>query len=67
MSAVETEPIVETEAQRVERWRAEELARAGYEPDAVRRLAVQLEVDLHVAVEMLERGCPPHLALDILL
>ncbi|MFN2627299.1 MAG: hypothetical protein ABR569_01525 [Gaiellaceae bacterium] len=67
MSAVETEPIVQSEAERVERWRAEELARAGYQPEAARRLAVQAEVDLHVAVDMLARGCPPELALDILL
>ena len=34
--------IEKTEIERIERWRAEELERAGYEPRAAGRLAVQL-------------------------
>jgi hypothetical protein len=56
-----------TEMERIERWRAEELERAGYEPRAAGRLAVRHDVDLHAAVELLERGCPADLALRILL
>lgn len=56
-----------TEMERIERWRAEELERAGYEPRAAGRLAVRHDVDLHTAVELLQRGCPPQLALQILL
>ena len=56
-----------TEMERIERWRAEELERAGYEPRAAGRLAVRHDVDLHVAVDLLERGCPADLALRILL
>jgi hypothetical protein len=56
-----------TEMDRIERWRAEELERAGYEPRAAGRLAVRHDVDLHTAVDLLERGCPPQLALRILL
>jgi hypothetical protein len=56
-----------TEMERIERWRAEELERAGYEPRAAGRLAVRHDVDLHVAVDLLARGCPADLALRILL
>jgi hypothetical protein len=56
-----------TEIERIERWRAEELERAGYEPRAAGRLAVRHDVDLHTAIDLLERGCPPELALKILL
>jgi hypothetical protein len=59
--------IDQTETERIQRWRAEELERAGYEPRAAGRLAVRHDVDLHAAVELLERGCPPDLALRILL
>ena len=67
MSAAEIELYVETEQERIERWRAEELERAGYTPGAAGQLAMSKEVDLHVAVELLERGCSPELALRILL
>jgi hypothetical protein len=61
------EEIVETELERVERWRAEELIRAGFDPDSASRLAARLDVDLHGAQKMLEQGCTPELALQILL
>ena len=56
-----------TEAERIERWRFEALVRAGYAPAGARKLAARADVDLHVAVQMLERGCSPELALSILL
>jgi hypothetical protein len=59
--------IVETELERVERWRAEELMRAGFDPSAAVEIAANLEVDLHAAIGLLERGCPAELALRILL
>lgn len=61
------EDIVETELERVERWRAEELIRAGYDPDAAAKLASRHDVDIHRAATMLTQGCPPDLALRILL
>jgi hypothetical protein len=61
------EEIVETELERVERWRAEELMRAGYDPAGAAELAARLEIDLHTATALLERGCPAELALQILL
>ena len=65
MTAVED--IVETELERVERWRAEELMRAGYDPAGAVELAARLDVDLHGATGLLERRCPVELALQILL
>jgi len=56
-----------TEVERIERWRAEELERAGYEPRAAGRIAVRHDVDLHFAIDLLQRGCPRDLALKILL
>ena len=67
MAATDISLIDRTEIERIERWRAEELERAGYEPRAAGRLAVRHDVDLHTAVELLERGCPADLALRILL
>ena len=61
------EEIIETELERVERWRAEELIRAGYDPGAALGLASRLDIDLHTATDLLERGCPPELAAQILL
>jgi hypothetical protein len=57
----------ETEPHRIESWRAEALERAGYDRGAALRLAQRQDVDLHRAVELLEAGCPPELALKILL
>jgi succinylglutamate desuccinylase len=59
--------VDQTEIERIERWRAEELERAGFEPRQAGRLAVRHDVDLHTATGLLERGCPPDLALKILL
>ena len=59
--------IIETESERVERWRAEELMRAGFDPVAAVELAATIEVDLHSAIDLLERGCPADLAVRILL
>jgi hypothetical protein len=55
------------ELERVESWRREELERAGYPRDAAERLAARHDVDLHVAVDLLRRGCPLEVALEILL
>jgi len=64
MTTAAPQPI--TELDRVEDWRAQELVRAGYPADAAAELASRHDVDLHRAVELLERGCPPELAVDIL-
>ena len=67
MSAAELDVYVESEIERILRWRAGELERAGYRPDQAAELAGRPDVDLHLAVELLERGCPTAVALRILL
>jgi hypothetical protein len=56
-----------TELDQVEGWRSEELERAGYTAEAAAKLAARHDIDLHYAVRLLERGCSPELALQILL
>jgi len=58
--------IEETEAERVVRWRAEALERAGYDAGAAAELAERPDVDLHRATALLESGCPVELAVQIL-
>ena len=67
MAAAELDVYTETESERIQRWRAKELERAGYTPSHASELAGRPDVDLHFAVELLERGCPPETALRILL
>ena len=57
----------ETEQERIERWRAGELERAGYEASAAALLATRNDVDLHYATDLLRNGCARELALQILL
>jgi hypothetical protein len=47
-------------------WRVERLLEAGYDGEAALVLALDREVDLHLAVSLLERGCPADTALQIL-
>ena len=58
--------IIETELDRVERWRTAELMRVGFPGDDAVVLAARLDVDLHEAIELVQRGCPPELAVRIL-
>jgi hypothetical protein len=58
--------IVETESERVERWRNAELMRVGFAGDDAVALAARTHVDLHEAIELVQRGCPPELAVRIL-
>ncbi len=62
-----THLLPETETERVEQWRAEELERAGYTARDAAQLAQRFDVDLHRATEMVERGCTHELAMRILL
>ena len=67
MSATEVQELKETEAERVERWRAEELERAGYDLSAAAVLAASVDVDLHFAIDLLHKGCTQDVAMQILL
>ena len=67
MTTAEAYVVTETELERVEGWRTEELVRAGYtQTDAV-ALAARHDIDLHHAVELMKLGCPYELAIDILI
>ncbi|HEY7018699.1 MAG TPA: hypothetical protein VH297_09570 [Gaiellaceae bacterium] len=67
MTAAEVHVVNDTELERVEHWRAEELVRAGYDPSDAIALAARHDIDLHLAVELLEQGCPIETAIEILI
>jgi hypothetical protein len=67
MTAAETETRAGTEIERIERWRAEALERAGYDSNIAQQLAARLDIDLHRAMDLLAQGCPQEVALKILL
>jgi hypothetical protein len=67
MVTIETESLEAAEIAIVRAWRLEELGRAGFDDRLAAELAARSEVDLHAAVELVGRGCPPHLAARILL
>lgn len=70
MLTTETEQLElqsgESERDRVVRWRSEELERVGYDRISAGELAGRMDVDLHVAKDLLRRGCSIELALQIL-
>ena len=66
MPAVELELEFDAEAELVRIWRTEELERAGYSASEASRLADLTYVDLHLATDLVRRGCSPELALKIL-
>jgi hypothetical protein len=51
----------------VEAWRLKQLLEAGYPIPIAERLAVRVDVDLHQAVGLVDRGCAPEIAGEILL
>ena len=66
MNAADIETPTETESDRVICWRASELIRAGFPDETAVALAERPEIDLHVALALVDRGCPPELAARIL-
>jgi hypothetical protein len=67
MTAAQFEKLESPEAEAVLRWRFEGFVEAGYDAGSALVLASHIEVDLHEATVLLERGCPPELALQIIL
>jgi hypothetical protein len=63
---IDTEDAPETENERVLRWRLGELRRAGFGFQDAVLLALSPDVDLHLATDLLARGCPADTALRIL-
>ncbi len=46
-------------------WRRGQLLAAGFDLDASEQLARDCGVDLHALLDLVERGCPPALAMRI--
>lgn len=70
MATIEIERVtqgLESESERVLKWRMDELERAGYDGRLALKLGLRSYVDLHRAVDLLRRGCPPETAARILL
>ncbi len=67
MTAAQFELIDESEAEAILRWRFEALVRSGYDIGSALVLASHVEVDLHQATGLADRGCPVDTALRILL
>jgi hypothetical protein len=67
MTAADVHVATETELDRVEHWRAEELVRAGYDASDAVALAARHDIDLHLAVELVRQGCPYETAIEILI
>lgn len=67
MTAADANVIIESELDRITRWRSEELERAGYSTDGAAALAARLDIDLHEAIDLVKSGCPGEIALRILL
>jgi hypothetical protein len=65
MTAADNE--VREELELVEAWRAEQLEHAGFSAQAAAKVALRHDVDLHLAIDLVGLGCPPELALKILL
>jgi hypothetical protein len=51
----------------VRRWRLQRLVRAGYDPCDSLVLSKQPEIDLHLAIDLVKRGCSTRTAVRILL
>ena len=67
MTAAQLEYLRVDEPAEVLVWRFDVLCRSGYDRDAAAVLAANVGVDLHAAVDLVQRGCPPKLAARILL
>jgi hypothetical protein len=50
----------------VVRWRRERLTETGFSPELAAEVAGNQLYDLHALIELVERGCPPPLAVRIL-
>jgi hypothetical protein len=63
---VKTETTRQGVSRGIVRWRRRQLAEAGFSLPLAVRLAGDPRYDLHALIELVERGCPPELAVRIL-
>jgi len=63
---VRTLSILEPAGADVNRWRREQLVLSGFSLPLATRVARDSRYDLHLLIELVERGCAPELAVRIL-
>ena len=61
-----TTPTTDHEPDNVFAWRRTQLVRSGFPPQLAGRVARDGNYDLHLLIELGERGCAPELAVQIL-
>jgi hypothetical protein len=61
-----TKTALERSGTKVVVWRREQLVQSGFPRSLASRLARDARFDLHALIELVERGCPPELAVRIL-
>jgi hypothetical protein len=66
MTTAQLDEQREAKMEEVLSWRLEQLLQAGYDRRDAGQLARRTDVDLHQAVDLLGKGCPPKLAAAIL-
>ena len=57
--------VVDGVRDEVARWRREQLTASGFPTSVAAALAADARYDLHALIELVERGCPHHLAVRI--
>ena len=67
MAAAQFEALEVSEVDVIRRWRFDELVRAGYDDEDAMELAFHLYIDLHLATNLVRRGCPSSTAVQIAL
>jgi hypothetical protein len=67
MATAQFEAFEASEMDVVRGWRFDQLVRAGYEDEDATELAFHLEVDLHLAANLVRQGCPSSTAVRIAL
>jgi hypothetical protein len=66
MTAGQFELLADGEAEAMLLWRFDSLTKAGAPVGDALVIASHVEIDLHEAASLLQRGCPPELVLPIL-
>jgi len=63
---MQTETPQKQEEAKVVSWRRDQLVHSGFTLPLAARLADDPRYDLHALIQLVERGCPPELAVRIL-
>jgi hypothetical protein len=63
---MQTTTTAETGGDEVQSWRRDQLCASGFSPALAAEIAGDARYDLHALIELVDHGCPPHLAGRIL-